>query len=114
MRSVSRATWTRVLPVSESLAPNWATISLVRSGVRVLMRRRRVAALGRDLAGFDDVPAHLLDQRLDAREAPFAAHPLEELDLQILAVEVALPVDQERLDELVPAGLELRAHADVD
>src|SRR4051794_40242990 len=117
MRSVSSATWTRVLPVSVSLAPNWETISFVRSGVRVLMRRRRVAAKGPssgDLPGLFDVTAHLLDKRFDRREAPLPAQALDELDLQLLAVQVALPVDQKRLDQLVAAGLELRADPDID
>ena len=73
MRSVSSATWTRVLPVSVSVAPKRVTISRVFSGDRVLMRRPRVAAARaaraslrprrRDRARLLDVAAHLLDER---------------------------------------------------
>src|SRR4051794_4366529 len=114
MRWVSRAIWTRVLPVSCSFAPNLVTISRVCSGVSVVMRRSRVAPLGGYRPCFFDIPPHLLDQIVDRREAPFAAQALDELDGELLAVEIALPVDEEGLDQLVATGLELGPHADVD
>src|SRR4051794_13056311 len=83
IRSVSRATWTRVLPVSLSLAPNCVTISRVRSGVRVLMRRERIQTPCLLYVG-----CHLLQQRVDRREAALAPQALEELDPQLLAVEI--------------------------
>src|SRR3954469_2747646 len=63
---------------------------------------------------FFDIPPHLLDQIVDRREAPLAAQALDELDRELLAVEIALPVDEVGLDQLVAAGLELGPHADVD
>src|SRR4051812_40610688 len=114
MRWVSRAIWTRVLPVSCSFSPNLATISRVCSVLSVVMRRRRIQGSGRDGPGLLDIAAHLLDEVVDAREAPLAAQPLEELDRELFAVQIAVPVDQVGLDELMAAGLELRAHADVD
>src|SRR4051812_13881218 len=112
MRWVSRAIWTRVLPVSCSFSPNWATISALRSWVR-LMRQRRVAGSSRDRPSLVDVPAHLLDERVDRVEALLAAQPLEELEPQRLPVEVAVEVEQERLDELPAAGYEHRPNAHV-
>src|SRR6476646_9533299 len=61
-----------------------------------------------------DVMAHLLDERVDRGEAPLAAQPFDELDPQTAAVDVPRPVDQEGLDQLAAARLELRSHADVD
>src|SRR3954454_10091018 len=105
IRCVSSATWTRVLPVSCSFSPNWVTISRLRSAVR-LMRERRVAGSSGDGPGLVDVRAHLLDERLDRVEAPLAAQALEEFEAQRLAVEVAVEVEQIRLDELPAAGHE--------
>src|SRR3712207_8376834 len=45
---------------------------------------------------------------LDRSEALLAPHALHERDAQGLAVEIALEVDQVRLDEQPPAGLEDR------
>ena len=59
-------------------------------------------------------PAHLLDQRVDAVEAALAAQALEEIQAQLAAVDVAVEVEQERLDEQAAAGDEGRAHADID
>src|SRR3954447_4172818 len=119
MRSVSSATWTSVVPVSPSPWPNLATISCLRSAV-TLMRRRKVAealgstrAPGADLAGLLDVGGDLLGQGLDRGEELLSAQPLQEVDPQPPAVEVALVVDQVGLDEPPAARLELRAHADV-
>src|SRR3954454_22876527 len=112
IRWVSSATWTRVLPVSCSFSPNWVMISRLRSAVR-LMRERRVAGSSRDGPGLVDVRAHLLDEGLDRLEASLAAQALEELEAQRLAVEVAVEVEQEGLDELAAARDEHRAHADV-
>src|SRR4051794_8183649 len=112
IRWVSSATWTRVLPVSCSFSPNWETISCLRSAVR-LMRQRRVAGSPGDGSGLVDVRAHLLDERLDRVEALLAAQALEELEAQRLAVQVAVEVEQEGLDELAAAGHEHRPHADV-
>ena len=52
-----------------------------------------------DPARLVDVAVHLLDQRLDAVEAPLAAQALEEVEPQLAAVEVAVEVEQVRLDE---------------
>src|SRR3954469_15539770 len=112
MRWVSRAIWTRVLPVSCSFSPNWATISALRSWVR-LMRQRRVAGSSRDRPSLVDVPAHLVDERVDRVEALLAAQPLEDLEPQRLPVEVAVEVEQERLDELPAAGDEHGPNAGV-
>src|SRR3954452_11114700 len=114
IRCVSRAIWTRVLPVSCGFAPNWATISAVCSVLNVVMRRRRVAPLDGYFPRLLDIPGHLRDQIVDGREAPLAAQALDELDGELLAVEIALPVDEVGLDQLVAAGLELGPHADVD
>src|SRR6185503_5690416 len=67
-----------------------------------------------DAPRLDHVLAHLLDQRVDAVEAPLAAQALEEVQAQLAAVDVAVEVEQERLDEQAAAGLERWAHADVD
>src|SRR3954453_4122131 len=112
MRWVSRAIWTRVLPVSSAFSPNCATISALRSWVSV-MRQRRVAGASRDGPSLVDVPAHLVDERVDRVEALLAAQPLEELEPQRLAVEVAVEVEQERLDELAAAGDEHPPNAHV-
>src|SRR3954469_22976158 len=112
MRWVSSATWTRVLPVSCSFSPNWAMISRLRSRVSV-MRQRRVAGSSCDRPSLVDVPAHLLDERLDRVEALLAAQPFEELEAQRLAVDVGVEVEQERLDELAPPGHEHRPNPDV-
>src|SRR3954451_5439349 len=107
IRWVSSAIWTRVLPVSRSFSPNWETISALRSWVR-LMRQRRVAGSSRDRPSLVDVPAHLIDERVDRVEALLAAQSLEELEAQRLAVEVAVEVEQEGLDELAAARDEHR------
>src|SRR5919108_3120771 len=112
MRWVSSATCTRVLPVSWAFSPNWAMISRLRSWVSV-MRQRRVAGSPCDRPGLADVAAHLLDERVDRVEALLAAQPLEELQAQRLVVEVAVEVEQERLDELAAAGDEHGPHAHV-
>src|SRR5947208_993871 len=111
MRSVSSATWTRVLPVSCGVAPNCVTSSDLRSwvsGMRPANLAVEVVADGLDVA------VHLLDQRVHGREPALAAQALVELDRQPAAVEIALEVDQEGLDELAAPGLELRPHANVD
>src|SRR3954453_13207936 len=110
MRWVSRAIWTRVLPVSCSFSPNWATISALRSWVR-LMRQRRVAGSSRDRPSLVDVAAHLVDARVDRVEPLLAPPPLQEREPQPLVVEVALEVQQERLDEFAAPRDEHRAHA---
>src|SRR5690242_21727205 len=68
---------------------------------------------GRNRPRVLDVAAHLLDQRLDGLEALLPPQALEELDAQARAVEVAVEVHEEGLDELAAAGDEHRAHADV-
>src|SRR6185436_19106965 len=112
IRWVSSAIWTRVLPVSSAFSPNWATISALRSWVSV-MRQRRVAGSPRQRPGLVDVAVHLLDERLDRLEALLAAQPLEELEPQRLPVQVAVEVEQERLDQLAAARDEHRSNADV-
>src|SRR5215218_1918273 len=121
MRWVSSATWTRVLPVSCWFAPNRATISAFCSWVSVVMSgahgsrgTARVRGLaGGDLAGLVDVAAHLLDKRLDRLEALLAAQPLEELDAQVAAVQVAVVVEQVGLDQLAATGDKHRPYADI-
>ena len=61
-----------------------------------------------------DVAVHLLDERLDGREAPLAAQALRGSPGAAPAVEVAVEVEQVGLDQHAAAGLERRAHADVD
>ena len=58
------------------------------------------------------VERHLVDQRVDGLEALLAAQALEERELERLAVDVAVEVQEERLDELAAPGDERRAHAD--
>src|SRR6516164_3663326 len=58
------------------------------------------------------VAMHLRDELLASAETPLPAQALEEVQAQAAAVEVALEVDYERLDELGPARLEGGAHAD--
>src|SRR4051812_43026217 len=125
MRWLSSAICTRVLPVSCGFAPNLATISAFCSWVSVVMsgaHGSRGAPPGRgaprgllqgDRARLVDVVAHLLDQRLDRVEALLAAQALHELDPQPRAVQVAVVVEQERLDQLAATGDEHRPHADV-
>src|SRR4051794_30673681 len=112
MRWVSRAIWTRVLPVSCAFSPNWATSSALRPWVSG-MRQRRVAGSSGDRPSLVDVPAHLLDERVDRVEALLSAQPLEELEAQRLAVDVGVEVEQERLDQLASAGHEHRPDAHV-
>src|SRR5690349_24821356 len=103
MRSVSSAICTFVLPVSASLAPNWAVISRLRSLVIAAIRPgtvadgwRPIAAPARPSASRDElarapyVVVHLGHQRVGRVEAALAAQPLQELQRQLLAVEVAL------------------------
>src|SRR3954452_2055837 len=106
IRSVSRAICTSAVPVSPSPLPKRATISCLRSAV-TLMRRRRVArgvapssagALA-DLPGGLDVAPDLLDQLANRAKQPLSSQALEEVDVEILAVEVALEVDEVGLDQ---------------
>src|SRR5437899_2993259 len=76
MRAVSSATWTRVLPVSCGVSPNCVTSSDLRSWVNG-MRPANLAV--EVLADRAHVAVHLLDERLDGREAPLAAQALVEL-----------------------------------
>src|SRR3954464_8752738 len=50
------------------------------------------------VSGVGDVPRDLLDQLVPAAEAPFLPQPPPELDVEPVAVEVAGPVEQVRLD----------------
>src|SRR5579872_201938 len=101
MRSVSWAICTLVLPVSRSPAPYSAVSSRLRSLVRVIGPPNGSRRADRPCPG--DVLAHCLDQLRGALEAPLTAQPLEEAQAQLAAVQVALPVDQVRLDQLRPA-----------
>src|SRR4051812_40552211 len=56
---------------------------------------------------------HLLDERLHGLETPLAAQALYEGDPERLAVEIAVEVDQVRLDQQAAASLELRPDAHV-
>src|SRR3954447_11335253 len=98
MRSVSSATWTRVLPVSWAFSPNLATISDLRSWVRVMRRASVAVSLREELPYGLDVGAHLADQVVDAGEATLAAQAPVELDAQRLVVEVAGEVEEVGLD----------------
>src|SRR4051812_11766386 len=113
MRSVSSATCTLVEPVSCSPAPNWAAISRLRSVVIAVIGGHTVAErCGRrtssqsDLARLRDVAMHLLDQRLRRVKAPLATQTLDEAQLQRLAVDVAVEVQQVGLDQLPATGFE--------
>ena len=69
MRSVNKATWTLVLPVSCSPEPNLAAISRLRSVVIVIAVAQASSALAaraldEDFACALDVAMHLLDQGL--------------------------------------------------
>src|ERR1700730_9049790 len=110
IRSVSWAIWTLTLPVSRSFAPYCAASSRLRSVVRVIECSN--ASRRANGPGSLDVPVHLLDERLHGLEAFLAAQPLEEVQAQLLAVEVALEIDQVGLDELRATGAERRPHAD--
>ena len=77
-------------------APASASLTYPWTPSRKLGRTSSVSDQRADLV---HVAVHLLDQRLDGVEAPLAAEALEELQPQLLAVEVAVEVEQERLDE---------------
>ena len=62
-----------------------------------------------------DVVGHLLDQRLDAVEGDHAAEPLDELDLDLDAVELEVgAVEHVGLDAALAHALEGRVGADAD
>src|ERR1700761_3975168 len=107
MRSVRRATWTSVLPVSVGLSPNFSISSCLRSWVRV-MRPVRLAEVGGNAlppgsptqrAGLLDVEGHLRHEGVDGVKAPLPPQPGQEIDPQDLAVEVDGPVEQVRLHQ---------------
>ena len=81
--------------------------------MRVRPHGRPLARSGADLARLGHVALHLLHERVHGLEALLAAHPLQEGDAQRLAVEVALEVDQVRLDQQAAAGLEGGPHPHV-
>ncbi len=138
MRSVSSATWTLVLPVSCSLAPNFAAISRLRSVVIAAMARHgsRPRALNqahrRPLSGIGDsscpprehrcgdlaralhVAVHLLDSAVGVSKRRSPRRRARKSRRSALPVEVAVEVEQVGLDQLAAAGLEGRAHADAD
>src|SRR6185437_11376332 len=68
----------------------------------------------RDLPRALDVCPHLLLERLGAVEAALAAQPLDELERQRLAVEVAVEVEDVGLDQLAATGVERGPHTDRD
>src|SRR4051794_20661327 len=74
----------------------------------------RTSGMSDQCADVRDVAVHLLDQRVDGVEALLAADALDEVQPQLEAVQVALEVEDERLDEQPAAGDEGRAHADRD
>src|SRR5450759_895271 len=123
MRSVSRATWTLVLPVSCSPAPNLAAISRLRSVVMVIAvaqasspgarARSRKPVLRGDLSRALHVAAHLLDEILGRLEASLAAQPGQEVQPQLVSIEVPVEVEDLRLDQLTATRQERGAHADV-
>src|SRR5919108_4470980 len=80
-----------------------------RRGTAGLRSRRRKPRRLADLARLDDVPLHLLDQRVHRLEALLSPHALDERDAEVLAVQVAVEADQVGLDEEATAGLERRA-----
>src|SRR3954462_15894127 len=61
----------------------------------------------------DDVVVHRRDERVDVGEGGHGAQPGDELDADVLAVEVAVEVQDEGLDG-APAALEGRVGADRD
>src|SRR4051812_35474952 len=75
------------------------------SSTRIGMRyprtnpRRPNSRLGHERGDLADVGVHLLHERLDGLEAALAAGALEELQPQLAAVEIALEVQQEGLDQ---------------
>src|SRR3954451_24903680 len=71
----------------------------------------RMSRMSDQAADFLDVATHLLDQRRRRLEAPLAADAVDELEPQLAAVEVAVEVQQERLDEQAATRDERRAHA---
>src|SRR6185312_15771698 len=70
--------------------------------------------IGTDPARVLDVGVHLFDQRIDVVEGELRAQSLDEGDAQRLAVEVAVEVDQEGLDQDPEVGVEGGPGADVD
>src|SRR3954471_18746827 len=129
MRPVRSATWTSGDPVSVSWRRCSAIVAVV-SGMRgerflsvaeeIRVTRRPSAgrsssARAEDPAGRGDVLAHLLDQLLDAFEALLPPEPLDEPHRGGLVVEVALEVEEERLEEgRVGVGVEGRPAAQRD
>src|SRR5207245_2951201 len=75
---------------------------------------------GGTLAGPEQVPrpgdvgVHLLDQRVDVVELHLRTEVCGELDFALLAVEVALEVEDVHLAHRRVVRLERRTHADVD
>lgn len=76
------------------------------ASARVRPGRPRGSACG-DPAGLVDVALDLRHELVDPVEPLLAAQPLEELQLDLLAVEVALEVEQVGLDQHAQGGLEL-------
>ena len=59
---------------------------------------------GQDGAGFGDVAGHLLFQGLDAVEAAVGADEIDELDADLVAVKVAVEIEQDRRTGKSAAG----------
>ena len=104
------------------LAPIWAGDPSLGDSSRNPRRSRPDAAssllrarLGEQLAGVFDVVAELGADRVDAVELALAAQEVLEADLGLLAVEVALEVEQVRLEQRVVGVLvERRPAPEVD
>src|SRR5205823_10607837 len=94
--------------IAAGLGPSGTRRARRRS--RRLGKRRR----GQRLARLLHVAVHLRYQRLGRGEAPLASQAPYELHAQLAAVQVAVEVEDEDLDQLAASGVEGRPHADAD
>ena len=114
MRSVSSATWTRVLPgVLLVLAELGDDLGLAFLGQRVMRRRRVAGSAARSPAPRRRRGPSARPARRRRRSAARRAGARGTRARSGCAVEVAVEVEQVGLDQLAAAGLERRAHADV-
>src|SRR5690242_14870966 len=76
-----------------------------------LKRPARPLSGAQSLARLIHIPRDLLRQLVRAREAQLVAQPFHELRADVLAVHIALPIEEERLEATVAAA-ERGAHAE--